>query len=269
MLFPELTDPARGDQSVLLLHAHPDDETLATGGLMARLAADGYTVVLVTGTRGERGEVVPGPLKYLEGTPELAETRAGELAAALRELGVADSRFLGSTSDAEAAHRDPGASGRSGAARATGLPARIYADSGMQWGPNGTAIASDDAPADALSLAPLGEVVSDILSVVDAIRPAVLVSYDENGGYGHPDHVRMHDAATATSRATGIPLYVVVPQSQPSRGGDLEIPLGPYRHTTLRALAAHRTQLTVDGDDIVLSGGQRHTLAAFERFRRA
>ncbi|GAA1000493.1 PIG-L family deacetylase [Subtercola frigoramans] len=250
MLFPELSDPARTDEAVLLLHAHPDDETLATGGLMARLAADGYSVVLVTGTRGERGEVVPGPLKHLEGTPQLAERRVFELAEAMRELGVADHRFLGESI-------------------ADGVPPRVYSDSGMQWGPAGTAIAADDAPVDALSLAPLDEVVEAILRVIDETGPAVLVSYDEKGGYGHPDHVRMHDAATAASSQAGLPLYMVVPQADPSQGGDLEIPLEPYRHTVMRALAQHQTQLTLDGDDIVLSGGQRHTLAAFERYRLA
>ena len=250
MLFPELSDPAHTDQAVLFLHAHPDDETLATGGLMARLAADGYCVVLVTGTRGERGEVVPGPLKHLEGTSQLAERRVFELAGAMRELGVADHRFLGESVDNAA-------------------PPRVYSDSGMQWGPDGTAIAADDAPVDALSLAPLDEVVGAILRVVDETGPAVLVSYDEKGGYGHPDHVRMHDAATAVSKQTGLPLYMVVPQSEPSQGSDLEIPLGPHRQTVLRALAQHQTQLTLDGDDIVLSGGQRHTLATFERYRLA
>ncbi|QWT24174.1 PIG-L family deacetylase [Subtercola sp. PAMC28395] len=250
MLFPELSDPARTDQAVLLLHAHPDDETLATGGLMARLVADGYSVVLVTGTRGERGEVVPGPLKHLEGTPELAAARVAELAGAMRELGVTDHRFLGESVDDAAAPR-------------------VYSDSGMQWGPAGTAIAADDAPVDALSLASLDEVVDEILRVIDETGPAVLVSYDEKGGYGHPDHVRMHDAAAAASSQTGLPLYMVVPQAEPSQVGDLEIPLEPHRHTVMRALAQHQTQLTLDGEDIVLSGGQRHTLAAFERYRLA
>ncbi|RFA07669.1 hypothetical protein B7R21_15990 [Subtercola boreus] len=254
--------------SVVLLHAHPDDETLATGGLMARLAADGYRVVLITGTRGERGEVVPGPLKVLEGTPKLAAVRVAELAAAMRALGVDDHRFLGAGAGA-------GVGAAAGAAvagaRAAALAPRTYSDSGMQWGPGGRAIAADDAPADALSLAPLDEIVEDVLHVVRDVAPRVLVSYDENGGYGHPDHVRMHDAAVAVSRLTGIPLYTVVADwngDAPSAPGDVVVPLGEHRAAVFAALAAHATQLTVDGGDIILSGGQRHTVADDEVFRR-
>src|SRR6195952_6033504 len=102
MVFAELKRPdidvgADGgvpEATVLLLHAHPDDETLGTGALMARLVAEGVRVVLITGTRGERGEVVPGPLKHLEGTPELAEVRVAELAAAMAALRVSDYRVL-------------------------------------------------------------------------------------------------------------------------------------------------------------------------------
>ena len=260
MVFPALNHPADAGTAepaggapgptILLLHAHPDDETLATGGLMARLSAEGVRVVLVTGTRGERGEVVPGPLKHLEGTSWLAPTRVDELTAAMAELNVTDHRFLGARN-----------------ARAEGRAPRSYGDSGMQWGENGSAEAADDAPADALSLAPLEEVVADVLAVVMDARPHVLVSYDEHGGYGHPDHVRMHDAAVAVSTATGIAFYTVVADSTETKTDDIVVPLGSYRDAKFRALDAYRTQLTVEGDDIVLSGGQRHTMPDVEVFR--
>jgi N-acetyl-1-D-myo-inositol-2-amino-2-deoxy-alpha-D-glucopyranoside deacetylase len=264
MVFPELKRPdtepgpdgGTAEATILLLHAHPDDETLATGGLMARLAAEGVRVVLVTGTRGERGEVVPGPLKHLEGTPDLAPARVGELAAAMTELHVTDHRLLGAAD-----------------ARAEGLAPRSYSDSGMQWGASGSAEPAADAPVDALSLAPLGEVVADVLAVVTDARPHVIVSYDEHGGYGHPDHIRMHDAAVAVSKATGIALYTVVAgqvdsaDSAGSAADDITVPLGAYRDAKFRALGAYRTQLTVDDRDIVLSGGQRHTVADVEVFR--
>ena len=82
-------------QRVVFLHAHPDDETLATGVLLADLVDAGHQVAVVTATRGELGAVVPGPLSALEGTPELVEHRLGELAGALAELGVTDHVFLG------------------------------------------------------------------------------------------------------------------------------------------------------------------------------
>ncbi|MEF2977040.1 PIG-L family deacetylase [Subtercola sp. YIM 133946] len=259
MVFDELTRPDTDvgryggtlDAAVVLLHAHPDDETLSTGGLMARLAADGVRVVLITGTRGERGEVVPGPLKRLEGSPGLAETRVAELDAAMVELGVGDHRFLGAAG-----------------ARAAGLPPRRYSDSGMQWESDGVAIAAEDAPADALSRAQLDEIIADVLSVTDEVHPQVLVSYDANGGYGHPDHVRMHDAAVAVAARIGVPVYTIVPRAVDAEIGDHVVPLGEFRPAKRRALAAHRTQLTVDGDEIVLSGGQRSALNDSEVFRR-
>ncbi len=259
MVFPELRRPdtdigqdgGTPEATILLLHAHPDDETLATGGLMARLVAEGVRVVLVTGTRGERGEVVPGPLKQLEGTAELAPARVEELAAAMAELHVTDHRFLGEAD-----------------ARAEGLAPRSYSDSGMRWGASGSAEPDADAPPESLSLAPLDDIVADVLAVVADAHPHVIVSYDEHGGYGHPDHIRMHEAAVAVSRATGITLYTVVADSGAAIGDDIAVPLGPYREAKFRALAAHRTQLTVDGDDVVLSGGQRHSLPTVEVFRR-
>ena len=258
MLFAELE--GHPGASVVLLHAHPDDETLATGGLMAQLVREGYRVVLVTGTRGERGEVVPGPLKHLESTAELGPVRIGELDAAMRALGVTDHRFLGATPDAGSA-----------GARASGLPPRRYSDSGMQWGPTGAAVAAADAPADALSLAPLDEIVGDVLAVVSDVTPRLLVSYDASGGYGHPDHVRMHDAAVVASRLVGIPLYAVVSDwngDASTEPGDVVVPLGPERGAKFAALAAHSTQLSVDGGAIVLSGGQRHTVDDNEVYRR-
>lgn len=245
MIFSELDGHAGG--AVLLLHAHPDDETLASGGLMARLAEGGYRVVLLTGTRGERGEVVPGPLKHLEGTDALAPIRVAELAAAMGVLGVTDHRFLGE--------------GRSTA----------YFDSGMRWGPTGSAVAAEDAPQNALSRARLSDLVDEVLAVVQEVRPAALVSYDENGGYGHPDHVRMHELAVAVAQATAIPLYAIVADWNgvpAAQDGDVVVPLGDLRAIKFEALAAHATQLTVDGGDIVLSGGQRHTLPEVEVFRR-
>src|SRR3978361_1699909 len=88
-------EPGIPDATILLLHAHPDDETLATGALMARLVVEQVNVVLVTGPRGERGEGVPGCLTHLEAPPERAAVRGAELAAAMTQLGVIDHRFLG------------------------------------------------------------------------------------------------------------------------------------------------------------------------------
>ncbi|WP_432491564.1 N-acetyl-1-D-myo-inositol-2-amino-2-deoxy-alpha-D-glucopyranoside deacetylase [Kineococcus gypseus] len=171
----ELAALERLDQPhrLLLVHAHPDDETLATGLTMARYAEAGAQVVLLTATRGELGEVIPPQLAHL-GPEELAEHRTGELAAAMEALGVEDHRFL----------TRPDGSG--------------YRDSGMVWLRPGRAAAGDDVDPRALTAADPEEVAGRIADVVREVRPQVVVTYEPGGGYGHPDHVRV---AEATARA--------------------------------------------------------------------
>ncbi|MCF4140185.1 N-acetyl-1-D-myo-inositol-2-amino-2-deoxy-alpha-D-glucopyranoside deacetylase [Streptomyces sp. Tue 6430] len=151
--------PAR---RLLLVHAHPDDESINNGATMARYAAEGAQVALVTCTLGERGEVIPPQLRHLTGAA-LGEWRLRELTAAMGELGVGDFRLLG------------------GAGR--------YADSGMMGLPDNDEPASFwQADVDAAA----GELAGTIL----ALRPQVLVTYDDHGGYGHPDHIQAHRVAT-------------------------------------------------------------------------
>ncbi|MGW3289060.1 N-acetyl-1-D-myo-inositol-2-amino-2-deoxy-alpha-D-glucopyranoside deacetylase [Streptomyces sp. NPDC001002] len=150
--------PAR---RLLLVHAHPDDESINNGATMARYAAEGAHVTLVTCTLGELGEVIPPQLRHLTGTA-LGEYRRGELAAALRALGVEDFRQLGG-------------------------PGR-YRDSGMMG------LADNDDPA-AFWQADLDEAAGHLAQVILEVRPQVLVTYDEHGGYGHPDHIQAHRVA--------------------------------------------------------------------------
>ncbi|GAA2226193.1 PIG-L family deacetylase [Herbiconiux moechotypicola] len=252
----------------VFVHAHPDDESISTGGALAALVQAGAQVLLVTGTRGERGEVVPGPLHPLEGTPELGPHRVRELQAAVAALapptatGTLTQLFLG-TAPARA-----------------GLTERLYADSGMRWRDDGLAAPADDAPPEALSLAPLDEVAADLIAGIRALAPAVtsIVSYDAIGGYGHPDHVRSHTAARQAAREFGVPFYAIVeprvqpdPASDPSDlAGEVTLELGPFTALKARAMAAHATQLTLDDatGDFVLSGGQRHAIGVVERYRR-
>ena len=249
----------------VFLHAHPDDESISTGGTIAALMRAGARVGIVTGTRGERGEVMAGELAALEGSPELGPHRVGELAAALTELGSPRQVFLGAPQ-----------------ARAIGASPRVYADSGMRWGDDGFAQAALDAPVDALSRAPLADVVADLAAGVSGLspRPTALIGYDAQGGYGHPDHVRMHDAGVETARILGVPYFAIVEPrveaADPSapragRADDsalVEVPLGPFVHDKARAMAAHATQLGIEGGDFVLTGGQRHPIADVETFRR-
>ena len=153
-----------GTGGLLLVHAHPDDETINNGATMAKYAARGTRVTLVTCTRGELGEIIPPELADLaaDRTDRLGEYRETELAAAMKELGVADRRFLG----------EPGE----------------YRDSGMM----GT---EGNGRPDSFWRADVDEAAGRLAAVIREVRPRVLVTYNEIGGYGHPDHIKAHRVA--------------------------------------------------------------------------
>ncbi|MDO9398642.1 MAG: PIG-L family deacetylase [Herbiconiux sp.] len=253
--------------AVVFAHAHPDDESISTGGTIAALLASGARVAVLTGTRGERGEVVVGEWSALEGTPQLGPHRVGELARALEALGGPAHAFLGAAE-----------------ARTAGSPERSYSDSGMRWGAAGLAVPADDAEPDALSRAPLAEVTDDLLAGIRTLlgTPTAIVGYDAIGGYGHPDHVRMHEAGLAAAHALGVPYFAIVeprvearvePRVDPD-SSEIEVDLAHHGAIAAKAaaMAGHATQLTLDGaraaPDFILSGGQRHPVGLVERFRR-
>ena len=171
------------DQRLLLVHAHPDDETIATGATMARYAAEGRGVTLVTCTGGERGEVLVPELEHLAWDRDdgLAEHRRTELELAMKVLGVTDHRYLGGF-------------GR-------------YSDSGMQWHEDGHAIAADDRPDTAFWDADLTEAATLLVEVIREVRPQVLVTYDQFGNYGHPDHIQAHRVAMYGALLAAVPSY--------------------------------------------------------------
>ncbi len=260
-------------ERVLFVHAHPDDESISTGGTIATLIDRGARVTVVTCTRGELGEVIPAELKYLEGSGErLAEVRTAELASAMAILGVTDHRFLGDA-NARWADRAP----------------RRYTDSGMQWGEHGAEPLSTTSE-DSLCAAPLGEVAADLATVIDAIKPDAVVSYDAHGGYGHPDHIRAYEASRRAAEVMNVPFYAIEPgdsedSADPADLTDpadwtgktrrvdvVEAPLRIDSSSVLGrkrdALRAHRTQVIVDGDRFSLSSGPSRPIAAVELFTR-
>jgi len=157
---------------LLLVHAHPDDECLATGGTIARYSDAGAHVVLVTCTNGEVGEIadVPDLGSPEEIRPRLGEVRVRELEEACRRLGDVDLRLLG------------------------------YHDSGMEGTP-----ANDDP--NAFVNQDRGEAVARVVQIIRETKPDVLVTYNEIGFYGHPDHVRAHEIALAAAEAAADPSY--------------------------------------------------------------
>ncbi|WP_375002579.1 N-acetyl-1-D-myo-inositol-2-amino-2-deoxy-alpha-D-glucopyranoside deacetylase [Aeromicrobium sp. CTD01-1L150] len=159
------------DRRILFVHAHPDDETINNGATMARYAQEGAHVTLVTCTLGELGEILVPELEHLAADREdgLGAHRATELAEAMRLLGVTDYRFLGGEGH--------------------------YRDSGMQWDETGHATAADETSDDAFWHADLTEAANHLVAVIREVRPQVLVTYDDFGNYGHPDHVQAHRVA--------------------------------------------------------------------------
>jgi LmbE family N-acetylglucosaminyl deacetylase len=151
--------------TLVTFHAHPDDEAIATGGTMAKAAAAGHRVVLVTATGGECGEVAEGVLRPGE---TLAQRRADELATAARILGVARTELLG------------------------------YRDSGMAGTP-----ANDDPKC--FWRADVEEAAARLAAILVEERAEVLTIYDERGNYGHPDHVQVHRVGARAGELAGIP----------------------------------------------------------------
>ena len=157
---------------LLLVHAHPDDESIYTGATMARYAAEGAQVTLVTCTLGELGEIIPPSLAHLAAEKEdrLGQYRIGELAAACAALGVTDHRFLGG-------------------------PGR-WRDSGMM-GTEG----NDDPRC--FWRADVDQAARALLDVIGEVRPQVVATYDADGAYGHPDHIQAHRVAWRACELAG------------------------------------------------------------------
>jgi N-acetyl-1-D-myo-inositol-2-amino-2-deoxy-alpha-D-glucopyranoside deacetylase len=266
---------------MVLVHAHPDDETIGTGATMARYAAGGTHVTLVTCTLGEEGEVLVPDLHRLRSAEadQLGGYRIAELEAAMQALGVTDIRFLGQA-------------GR-------------WRDSGMMGTP------ANDHPR-CFWRADLAEATRELAWILRDVRPQVVVTYDENGGYGHPDHIQTHrvtmaalDAAADPGHApeTGDPWQVAkvywtaVPLSvlqagidalreagQPSffggveRAEDLpfavpddlistEVDARDYLDAKMDAMRAHATQISVDGPFFAMSNNIGQKAFGVEYFR--
>src|SRR5438270_1682128 len=220
---------------LLLVHAHPDDESIGTGATMARYAAQGARVTLVTCTLGELGEIIPASLAHLAADRDdrLGQYRIGELDAACTALGVTDHRFLGGPGR----WRDSGMIGTEG-----------NDDPRCFWR------ADVDQAADAL------------LDVIGEVRPQVLVTYDANGFYGHPDHIQAHRVAMrAFEQAGDYGLAKFYATAAPdSAQVTTEIDASAYLGRKLAAMRAHATQITVDAPFFALSHGVRYEASGVE-----
>jgi LmbE family N-acetylglucosaminyl deacetylase len=226
--------------TVMAVHAHPDDEVISTGGILARYAEEGIRTVLVTCTNGEQGDGAGGvkPGESGHDPAVVAQQRLAELRESVEILGIQHVELLG------------------------------YQDSGMEgWETNHDPAAFWNTPVE--------EAATRLAALMEQYRPQVVVTYDENGNYGHPDHIQAHRIAVAATESTGIPdklYYTAIPRERalemfrrfkemgmapddfdpPENFGTPEseitafVDVAPYVKRKVRALEAHASQ----GDSI-------------------
>ncbi|MCA1982869.1 N-acetyl-1-D-myo-inositol-2-amino-2-deoxy-alpha-D-glucopyranoside deacetylase [Nocardioides nematodiphilus] len=178
-----MTQPNVPAQRALFVHAHPDDESLNNGATMAKYVTEGRGVTLVTCTAGEMGEVLVPELEHLAADREdrLGEHRKGEIEAAMKVLGVTDHRWLGGFG--------------------------TYRDSGMQWHEDGYAIPADTTHDNAFWNTDLLKAASDLVEIIREVRPQVVVTYNDFGGYGHPDHIQAHRVTHYAVALAAVPSF--------------------------------------------------------------
>jgi len=239
----------------LLVHAHPDDETINNGATMALYAALGAQVTLITCTRGEEGDILTPELTHLSSaeTDGLGDHRETELANAMKALGVNDFRFLGQDKVK-------------------------YRDSGMM----GTE--PNNRP-DVFWQADLEEASDYLVKVIEEVKPHILITYDEIGGYGHPDHIKAHLVAMRASEKSDWQIQKIYWNTMPKSvlaesmakmkemGSDFfgaesvdDLPFAKddsfvtslidgnaYVEAKMAAMKAHHTQIALDGPFFALS----------------
>ena len=240
---------------ILLVHAHPDDETINNGATMALYAALGAQVTLITCTRGEEGEVLTPELTHLASseTDSLGEHREIELTNAMKAVGVTDFRFL---AEGEGKYRDSGMMGTE---------------------PN-------NRP-DVFWQADLEEASDYLVKVIEEVKPHILITYDEIGGYGHPDHIQAHRVAMRASEKSKWQIQKIYWNTMPKSvlaesmakmkelGSDFfgadnvdDLPFAKedsfvtslidgnsYVDAKMAAMKAHHTQIALDGPFFALS----------------
>jgi N-acetyl-1-D-myo-inositol-2-amino-2-deoxy-alpha-D-glucopyranoside deacetylase len=260
-------EPAK--RRLVLVHAHPDDETLTTGGTIAHYAAQANTeVTLVTCTLGEEGEVIPAELAELaaDRADQLGGYRIGELAGACAALGLTDHRFLGG-------------------------PGR-WRDSGMALAGHGVRAATPATLHQRAFARPesFDEQVDQLVGVLDQVRPQVVLTYAADGGYGHPDHVRAHDITVAAlarvparlahtvrgrsrldaglaalrAAAPALPFRLPAPDELPSVPDEsitVRLDVTAQRPARIAAMRAHATQIALGQNGLLTSYAMSNRVA--------
>lgn len=234
-------------QRLLIVHAHPDDESLFTGHVIADRLAANAEVMVFTLTRGERGKVKLEELKSLEGNlAAMGAFRSGELREALSAFGDVKHAFAGT---------------------------RAYLDSGMRLNPLGRPAKPRKLDELALSAASTSVIADDILKVIQDFKPDAVLTYNRKGGFGHPDHKMAHEATAmairmfAKKRKGRAPAFWVI--AEPGERFDVQV--GDVKTAAIKkaALEAHSSQVSVGAETYSLVQGKEFRYDRTERLRRA
>lgn len=239
-----MSKPRFSPNRLLIVHAHPDDESLFTGHVIAHALRGGSEVRVVTLTRGEMGTTEVKDLEYLnEDSQAMALFREQELSQSLEAFPGVEHRYLGQ---------------------------RAYRDSGMRisaWGKVGKPRKLDEMSLSAAGTSVVGE---DIASEIKDFKPDVVLTYDSKGGYGHPDHKAAHAAVAWAIRHLAKKrirpqLWEIV---EPGKSFDVEFGDEETAEVKRAALLAHRSQIEISGEEIVYNGKTRMLLTDKERLRK-
>ena len=239
-----MSKPRFSPNRLLIVHAHPDDESLFTGHVIAHALRGGSEVRVVTLTRGEMGTTEVKDLEYLnEDSQAMAIFREQELSQSLEAFPGVEHRYLGQ---------------------------RAYRDSGMRisaWGKVGKPRKLDEMSLSAAGTSVVGE---DIASEIKDFKPDVVLTYDSKGGYGHPDHKAAHAAVAWAIRH--LAKKRIRPQFweivEPGKSFDVEFGDEETAEVKRAALLAHSSQIEISGDEIVYNGKTRMLLTDKERLRK-
>ena len=232
---------------LLVVHAHPDDESLFTGHIIAKALADKAEVMVLTLTRGERGRVKLEELKSLEGNlASMGAFRAGELKNALKALGVTNHKFAG---------------------------ARAYLDSGMRITPFGKPAKPKNLDERALSAVSVAVISEDIYRAIVEFKPDSVLTYNRHGGFGHPDHKMAHQASMMAVRRYAkenkrhSPEFWVIAED----GERFDDTIGNAKTSLIKkaALEAHASQVAVNAETYSIAANKELRYDAPERVRRS
>lgn len=233
---------------LLVVHAHPDDESLFTGHILANAVQNKAEVMVLTLTRGERGRMKLEELKSIEGNlPAMGAFRAGELRNALGALGVKQHKFAGT---------------------------RAYLDSGFRISAFGKPIKTKNLDELSLSAVNVAVIADDIYQVIKDFKPDAVVTYNRKGGsFGHPDHKMAHEGAAMALRRIAkenrrkAPEFWVI--AEPGERADVLIGNAKTAAAKKEALSAHASQVAVNAETYSITPGKEISYEQQEGLRRA